>query len=911
MATEVGTAYVAVIPSARGFARNLQKDIAREFAGSKLDKLVAEELGKVGGVKLPVEPVLDEANLPRVLQPHRPVKMPVHAELQVDGFHREVERATSNAGRRAKVKVDVEPDVDRNRFAALLATGVAGAVSQMATGAQAVAGMASSMVSSVTGVVASLAGLAAGATFAVPAVYLLGGALGSLPAIAAGAAAAIGALAIGFMGIAEAFSDTGKAAGGAGESVAAQARRVAQATRGVESAQRALARAQREVVDAQRAVTRARQAEVERLQDLDRSVRSARLGEEDAALRVLEAEQQLNEARRGGDYLEIRRAELAYRQAVLGVEDARDATEDLTKEQAQSAKVGVEGSEQVQAALQRQQDAIEAATAAQEGLLSAEENLQAALEKPPGGGGAAEELIRLAPAAQEFVDQVKALKPAFEDLRLNVQQRLFAGLGGTVRNLATAWLPQLNTTLGRYADTFNGLARRAASSLSQRSFIDNMAAGAESARVALKRIGDAVSGPLVDAFGRLARAAGPFVERIGDELAGLIEDFSGWIAGLDDSGSLDRFFDRASDIFSDLIDMGRDIASIFGSVMSILFGEEETTTSPWESAKKTLDNLAAWFRDPENQQKIRDFIGDLKQAAIDIGQATITVSGWVQQVSDWINKVTGWRDAITGGWDGMRAAVEDRIDSMIGFFRNLPERVRTALNELPGKAREKFVEMAGQVGHALGTATGAWINTMIGLPGRIAGALTSLPGRLAAVWRQARDRVLPAVRDLITKAVDVVTGLPGRAARALVNIGTTLVRAGRELISGFIRGIREQVPALDGLLRWITDRIPEWKGPMSRDRELLRPSGQAIMGSLVAGISDGVPGLEQQLADVTTTVSGDLAAGLAVGSHQADPAGLGVPVIAFGGDAPESFISWVRDNVRIRYGGSTQVAFGS
>ena len=248
-----------------------------------------------------------------------------------------------------------------------------------------------------SGLVVGLIGLGAAASISVSGTYLLGGALGSLPGIIAGAAAAIATLQIGFMGISDAFKDVG---GSGGELLAAQARQVAQATRGVESAQRSLARAQREVVEAQKAVTRAREEEVERLDDLNRSVKRARLDEEEAVLRVRDAERELEEARRTGLTEEIQRADLAYRQAVLGLEDAKDATADLTAEQAKSAKVGVEGSDQVQDALKRQRDAIEGVTAAQEQLLG------------PGGpaGGPGEACRRRRGAAQELIKRLLPLE---------------------------------------------------------------------------------------------------------------------------------------------------------------------------------------------------------------------------------------------------------------------------------------------------------------------------------------------------------------------------------------------------------------------------------------------------------------------------------------------------------------------
>src|SRR5690606_24332239 len=129
----------------------------------------------------------------------------------------------------------------------------------------------------------------------------------------------------------------------------------------------------------------------------------------------------------------------------------------------------------------------------------------------------------------------------------------------------------------------------------------------------LARIGKAVSGPLVDAFGRLSRAAGPIIERLGDEGAQLVEDFASWIEQVDTSSSLVRIFVRAGQTLGDLLEMGRDVASIFGSIMSILFGEEPITNTPWNALRQTLDQLADWFKDPENQEKVRKFFDDVEK----------------------------------------------------------------------------------------------------------------------------------------------------------------------------------------------------------------------------------------------------------------------------------------------------------
>jgi len=962
LGTEVGTAWVTIIPSAKGFAKRLQQDIAKEFAGSDLDKAVAEALGKVGPVKLPVQPdvdprdVPDEVPVPRRQRPRLPVELdPLVAQFQAQvrrdvanlarevNAHiavgaetselrseiaaqiREIERQlraevpTEPAGAReyeaklralvesaqGRVRAAIEASVEVDRAQAIREAEAAARAAERATdidlkvdvdrdGVRQLGGLASGPLARLTagirelgstvtdaasraaqlggslsgaltsasgpvglvigGIVAigtALAGATATAIALVPALYAVGGALGSLPGIAGGVVAAVGTLSLGLRGLSDHFKETARAGGGAGRSAEETARQIARATRGVEAAQRSLARAQREVLRAQEAVTRARREEQERLEDLSRAVRRARLDEEDAALRVLEAEASLRRARREGTRTEIARAELAVRQALLGLEEAKDATEDLTREQEEASRRGVEGSDRVRDALDRQRDAMDALASATEQLASAEEALQAA-RRPPGGGGGGgvgQELTRLAPAAARFVAAVKSLQPAFERLRLNVQQRLFAGLDKTIKSLATAWMPQLNKTLGAYATTFNGIIKDAGRSLSQRSFIDNMAAGAESARRALERVGKAISGPLIDAIGRLSRAAGPFIERLGDELARFLEDFSAWIAAADRSGALDSFFGRAADVLSDLFDIGRDVLSILGSILGIFFEEEDITTSPWQGFKKTLDDLAKWFEDEDNKQRVRDFFGAIREFA------TRTVPQAIADVQEAIDTVSGWIDTIDEWQQRLRA-----------FAAN----VRTVLSEVA----------------------------------RVILTLTGPIGALLVSFGRLRDGARTSLRQLL----DAVRALPTQIRNAVGNLNNLLYNAGRAVVSGLIAGIRAAIPNLRSTLSWITSMIPNWKGPEDTDRRLLEPAGSAIITGLITGIRSQLPALRSELGDITAMI-GDTPAVASYTPPAVSPPALVVDWAP--GATGDPLLDALRELIRIRTGGSVTAALGT
>ncbi|WP_433651026.1 hypothetical protein ACQP2C_32455 [Micromonospora zamorensis] len=111
MATEAGTAYVSLIPSAKGFARALKKDIAKEFAGSKLDTLIADALAGTT-VSVPVKPqirpgdVPDELPVRRGREPVLPVRLDPLTKALQDDVRRELGVLTRDVSARIDVNAD-------------------------------------------------------------------------------------------------------------------------------------------------------------------------------------------------------------------------------------------------------------------------------------------------------------------------------------------------------------------------------------------------------------------------------------------------------------------------------------------------------------------------------------------------------------------------------------------------------------------------------------------------------------------------------------------------------------------------------------------------------------------------------------------------------------------------------------
>lgn len=103
----------------------------------------------------------------------------------------------------------------------------------------------------------------------------------------------------------------------------------------------------------------------------------------------------------------------------------------------------------------------------------------------------------------------------------------------------------------------------------------------------------------------------------------------------------------------------------------------------------------------------------------------------------------------------------------------------------------------------------------------------------------------------IGQAIDFIKGIPGKVTAALGNIGSLLFNAGKNLINGFLNGIKAAVPAVEGFLGWVTDKLTSWKGPEDKDKKLLVPAGRAVMQGFGAGLALGATDIRTMLGDYT------------------------------------------------------------
>lgn len=196
--------------------------------------------------------------------------------------------------------------------------------------------------------------------------------------------------------------------------------------------------------------------------------------------------------------------------------------------------------------------------------------------------------------------------------------------------------------------------------------------------------------------------------------------------------------------------------------------------------------------------------------AIDFVRAVISTALAVIN-GDWSGAWDGVKNIVSSAWNLIKSIISGAISTVSAIF-------------------------SGGLNAIKSVASAAW------------NALTS---GASAAWNAFSS----AVQSGITSAVGFVRGLPGSILGALGNLGSLLTSAGRAIIDGFVRGLRAAWDAGMDFIRGIAGWITGNKGPIEKDRVLLRPAGLAIMSGFVRALKSGMPWLKNTIADVNSTVT--------------------------------------------------------
>lgn len=273
-----------------------------------------------------------------------------------------------------------------------------------------------------------------------------------------------------------------------------------------------------------------------------------------------------------------------------------------------------------------------------------------------------------------------------------------------------------------------------------------------------------------------------------------------------------------------------------------------------------------------------------------IGRAIMT---GLKAAVDWIVN-TAW-PAVLGFFQAIGDAIGTAVGAVVGFGSSVIDALAGAASWLIETGQAIVSGLLDGIMAYLELVKAVWIDfplsvlNWIGdtartlwdkgtaLVGGILGGIVAKAVELATWWGGLQLKVLGWIGDagawLIGKGKDLITGMVNglesavsstlsaalnlheRIRNMVGDLGSTLWNAGTKVIQGLIDGINSKVQAVKDTLGRVTDLIPDWKGPASKDAKLLFGAGQLVLQGFMDGIDAQRSALKRQLGAISAEVA--------------------------------------------------------
>ncbi len=211
-------------------------------------------------------------------------------------------------------------------------------------------------------------------------------------------------------------------------------------------------------------------------------------------------------------------------------------------------------------------------------------------------------------------------------------------------------------------------------------------------------------------------------------------------------------------------------------------------------------------------------------------------------------------------FDALVDTFKAKVLPTLGLIIDRFQEWQPAISKVVSKVADLASTIIGTVLPPVIKFAGFLLSTLVPVVLDVVEVLAKIIAKVYAVGAAFVDGVVDVAKFVtglnqkIGNALGTIAEIPGKALAALGNLGKTLWNAGTALIQGLIDGIAAKVGELRDKLTSVTNMIPNWKGPESKDKVLLTPAGEALMEGLIAGIESKKTKLQTVLEKITDEI---------------------------------------------------------
>lgn len=446
------------------------------------------------------------------------------------------------------------------------------------------------------------------------------------------------------------------------------------------------------------------------------------------------------------------------------------------------------------------------------------------------GPAAAHSMLQIA----QFRDQIKAAGGAIQD-------SFFKQVAADIAPLVQTWLPAVASAMSQVSAVFGQAAHTLAQGLMTpqamqvfQLFTDNLVKGLRSLQPAIA--------PMVNAFSILSQVGSGFFAQIGGVISQVAQRFEALIQQAAATGQLQAWIQTGINAFEHLGNIILSVGEAFNRIMSI--ADQFGGGGLLGFLDKVAAQLNNWAQSAAGQKALTDFFATLKNATdaftpmlgpllnglMSLGSAFVQLG--VNTSPEWLNffKTFAYEMAHDLGpaIQAMGPAVSSFLGGLTDAFRQLMQTLGPQLPQIFEDLAHAFVQLAQQLPQLAALFADLMEHVGPQLPSlfaAVADALQQLAPLMPVIvelfreFTSAVEILVKVIGGLIeggARLVDFIGDLPGILGKVVDTIGGFFTKLpgeaeqwGKDLIGGFINGIKSMAGDVGDVIKGITDHIPQ------------------------------------------------------------------------------------------------------
>lgn len=417
----------------------------------------------------------------------------------------------------------------------------------------------------------------------------------------------------------------------------------------------------------------------------------------------------------------------------------------------------------------------------------------------------------LAPEARKFVTALRDARPSLVEFQRSVQNQVFEGFAGALKTLSSDVLPDLKANVLTSAAVLNKMALSAVTAASELGKNGTLGTALQGASQGLTNL-SGIPAQVVTAFGQISAAAAPAFERVTSKVAESVTKISTKLNDAFSAGRLTPAIDAAVAQIGALIDVIKNLNTIFGNIAK---GGGEATSIITILAKVTGELAKATATDTAQKffKALFDTITVLSDTALPLLSSALS--------------------AVAGALTAMAPGVQALIKALGPALQKVIDGLAPGLEAL-GRAAS-----AGAIAFApLITAAGTLVASVLPVLVPWFDALAQIFNAMAPVLAEVAGTVASGLAPILTS-------LATNALPPLIAALTTIITNLLPVFSRLLQAVQPALGTLSGAVVQLTTAL----GPLFAALGQLVSQALAVLLPFLEPIIDAVGVLAELFAD--------------------------------------------------------------